>query len=70
MVKGWFFNKVKYKDMEKKVYTAPECLVVEMELVNMIAGSVIEVEPGNGDDFVLESNRHRGEWGNLWSKGQ
>ena len=58
---------MKYKDMEKKVYTAPECLVVEMELVNMIAGSVIEVEPGNGDDFVLESNRHRGEWGNLWS---
>ena len=53
--------------MEKKVYTAPECLVVEMELVNMIAGSVIEVEPGKGDDFVLESNRHRGEWGNLWS---
>ncbi len=58
---------VKYMDMEKKVYIAPKCLVVEMELVNMIAGSVIEVELGNGDDFVLESNRHRGEWGNLWN---
>ena len=58
---------VKYKDMEKRVYTAPECLVVEIELVSMIAGSVIEVKPGEGDDFELESNRHRGEWGNLWS---
>jgi hypothetical protein len=53
--------------MEKNVYTAPECLVIEMELVSMIAGSVIEVKPGEGDDFELESNRHRGEWGNLWS---
>ena len=54
-------------NMEKKVYIAPECEVVEVDLVSMIAGSVIDVTPGEDDDFVLESNRHRGEWGNLWS---
>ena len=54
-------------NMEKKKYITPECLVVELEAVTMIAGSTLEVEPGKGDDFVLESNRHRGEWGNLWA---
>lgn len=52
--------------MEKKEYIAPMCVVIEMESVSMIACSGIETKPGEGDDFELESNRHRGEWGNLW----
>ena len=52
--------------MEKKKYVAPECVVVELEgPVYMQSGS-IEENPGTGDDFELEGNRHRGEWGNLW----
>lgn len=56
--------------MEKKEYIAPMCVVIEMESVSMIASSGIETKPGEGDDFVLESNRHRGEWGNLWSTNE
>ena len=53
----------------KKVYIAPKCEVIEMEVeTQILSGSVLEVKLGNGDDFVLESNRHRGEWGNLWEK--
>ena len=57
-------------NMEKKEYIAPECEIVEMETVNMIANSFDEkpggeVEEGGGDD--MGANRHRGEWGNLWS---
>jgi hypothetical protein len=52
--------------MKKKEYMIPTCEVVELETVSMIAGSVTET-PGTGDDFELESNRHRGEWGNLWN---
>lgn len=59
--------------MEKKEYIAPECLVVELEMVNMIAGSVTEgvdpdedwTEEGGGTD--MGANRHRGEWGDLWA---
>ena len=54
--------------MEKKEYIAPECIVVEMEVVNMIATSPElgiggDKEENSADDM---SNRHRGEWGNLW----
>lgn len=56
--------------MERKLYIAPECEVIEMDLVNMIAASTggpeIDVE-GDRDEIELGSNRHRGEWGNLWS---
>ena len=58
-------------NMEKKEYIAPECEIVEMEgAVYMQSGSFNEgpggeVEEGGGDD--MGANRHRGEWGNLWS---
>ena len=56
----------KMTNMEKKKYIAPNCEVVELGIVSMIAGSVTET-PGNKDEnFELESNRHRGQWGNLW----
>lgn len=60
-------------NMKKKEYIAPECLVVEVEMVNMIAGSVKEEIGGNdseiGDNDVNDfgANRHRGEWGDLWA---
>ena len=54
----------------KKVYISPNCEVIEMEVeTQILSGSVLEVNPGLADDgFDLESNRHHGEWGNLWEK--
>ena len=61
---GW----VSLRIMEKKEYVIPTCEVVELEgTVYMQAGS-IDVTPGEGDDFELQGNRHRGEWGNLWNR--
>ena len=56
--------------MNKKEYMIPTCEVVELEMVSMIATSP---EIGTGTDITenldpLESNRHRGEWGNLWNR--
>ena len=70
MVRKLFFNEDENEKcmtiMEKKKYVAPECVVVELEgPVYMQSGS-FEEKPGTGDDFELEGNRHRGEWGNLW----
>ena len=60
--------------MKKKEYIAPECLVVEVEMVNMRAGSVKEELGGDKDSEVGDNdvndfgaNRHRGEWGDLWA---
>lgn len=60
--------------MEKKKYITPECEVIELEgIVYMSATSFEENLGGDGsvegDNNVDEmgSNRHRGEWGNLWS---
>ena len=60
--------------MNKKVYIAPVCEVIEMETnVSMLAASNT---PGVGGDMEendpgdMMSNRHRGEWGNLWGRGE
>ena len=55
-------------NMEKKEYIAPECEIVELEgAVYMQAGS-FEGEIGDDLEYgTTETNRHRGEWGNLWS---
>lgn len=58
------------KNMEKKVYTTPECFVVELETVSMIASSINENSGGTITENEAEdmgANRHRGQWGNLWS---
>ena len=53
--------------MEKKKYIVPECEVIEMETVSMIAASNDRpVTPDVDEEIELNSNRHRGEWGNLW----
>ena len=58
----------------KKQYITPTIETVNIELANMIAGSV-KIYNGNsgGDDgkggYNPEnslSNEHRGSWGNLW----
>lgn len=75
MVRKLFFNENEncMTNMKKKEYIAPECLVVEVEMINMIAGSVKEEIGGNdseiGDNDVNDfgANRHRGEWGDLWA---
>jgi hypothetical protein len=55
--------------MEKKKYIAPECEVIEMEIMSMIATSTDlgiggDIEESDPNDMV---NKHRGEWGDLWS---
>ena len=54
--------------MKKKEYMTPTCEVVELETVSMIAASqsfTPEDEEDENDPGKM-SNRHRGEWGNLW----
>ena len=58
------------KVMEKKEYIAPACEVIEMETnVSMMALSFEEGEEW-GDGETQDANRHRGEWGNLWGRGE
>lgn len=60
--------------MEKKKYITPECEVVEMDNVYMSSTSPVNPQnpgTGGGTDVAggddMGANRHRGEWGNLWS---
>ena len=55
--------------MKKKQYIAPAMEIAEIEMVSMIAAS-IGVSDETTDDGALMSNRHRGEWGNLWAEGE
>ena len=52
--------------MEKKKYIAPECVVVEVEAVSVLAVSVPIGDDKPENDIEDMANRHRGEWGNLW----
>ena len=58
-------------NMNKKEYMIPTCEVVEMETsVSILSGSTPKVDVELGDDLengTTDTNRHRGEWGNLWS---
>ena len=55
-------------EMEKKSYVAPQCLVVELGVMNMLAAS-IEVNASSKDGVNdMGVNRRRGEWGDLWSE--
>ena len=54
--------------MKKKSYAAPQCVVVELGAMNMIAAS-IGVNASSKDGVnVMGTNTRRGEWGNLWSE--
>ena len=55
-------------DMKKKEYIVPECEIIELEVMTMIATSPnfeLDNEEEVNDPGSL-SNRYRGEWGNLW----
>ncbi len=54
--------------MEKKLYIAPTMEVAELEIVEMLAASNkdFNVSDETTEDDAVMSNRHRGEWGNLW----
>jgi hypothetical protein len=56
--------------MEKKEYIVPECEIIEMEVMTMIATSPnFGLDPDDKEDendTGNMSNRYRGEWGNLW----
>ena len=57
--------------MNKKAYITPECLVVEIETANMLALSLPHEDKIEEDDSSdMGDNRHRGEWGNLWGRGE
>lgn len=56
--------------MNKKAYITPSMEVMNMETVNMFAGSIVYGE-GNADtsnDGTQLSNDRRGSWGNLWDQ--
>lgn len=52
--------------MEKKEYIKPEIEVIEIESVEMMAGSLVfnDKEVDTGSQL---SNDRRGKWGNLWA---
>ena len=52
--------------MEKKKYIAPAMEIAELEMVSMLAASIVISDEITEDDAVM-SNRRRGTWGNLWS---
>jgi hypothetical protein len=53
--------------MNKKEYIKPSAEAIEVAVISMMAASApnIGVEGGEGSEIL--SNRHRGEWGNLWA---
>jgi hypothetical protein len=56
--------------MEKKEYIVPVCEVIELETLSMLAGSPNKDFEGEEGDIELQTNRYRGEWGNLWNDGK
>ena len=55
--------------MEKETYIAPQMEVIEIENASMLAASAENIPVGGNGQGGGEalSNRHRGEWGNLWA---
>lgn len=54
----------------KMKYQKPEIEVIEFEMeIYMLDSSLEGTDPGdNPGDLEGQSNRHRGEWGNLWAE--
>ena len=54
----------------KKKYQKPEIEVIEFEMdIYMLDSSLEGTDPGDDPgDLEGQSNRHRGEWGNLWAE--
>ena len=56
-------------NMKKKKYIAPECEIVELEGAVYMQAASFKGELGDDLEYgsTQDANRHRGEWGNLWS---
>ena len=57
-------------NMKKKEYITPECEIIELEGAVYMQSTSFDKELGEEEgenDSGWMSNRHRGEWGNLWS---
>ena len=53
--------------MEKKKYIVPECEIIELEGAVYMQAASFDVDLGDDlENGTTETNRHRGEWGNLW----
>ncbi len=54
----------------KMKYQKPEIEVIEFEMdIYMLDSSLEGTDPGEDPgDLEGQSNRHRGEWGNLWAE--
>ena len=53
----------------KKNYFKPEVVVVDVVIDNIMQITSTPVGGDNaGSGFPEESNKHRGEWGNVWGK--
>ena len=50
----------------KRKYNAPTTEFVEIKSEVILDGSISIDKNGEGDEQL--SNKHRGEWGNLWNK--
>ena len=54
--------------MKKKSYVVPQCLVVGLDAMSMLAAS-IDVNASSKDGVNdMGVNRRRGEWGDLWGE--
>ena len=58
--------------MEKKLYIAPACIIVEVSIESaMLSASNPAYATfdniGEEGEITLNSNRRRGQWGDLWS---
>lgn len=55
--------------MAKRIYVAPEMVVLDIEPAEMLAVSSIEHTSDKADkDYDALSNDRRGSWGNLWNE--
>lgn len=59
--------------MEKKMYIAPACIIVEVSIKNAMLSASNPASAnfdniGEEEEITLNSNRRRGQWGDLWSE--
>ncbi len=50
----------------KKNYLKPEAEILDFVVTDMIAASGTDIPEGE-DNMPNETNKHRGEWGNVWA---
>ena len=58
--------------MEKKMYITPACIIVEISIESAMLSASNPASAtfdniGEDEEITLNSNRRRGQWGDLWS---